>query len=91
MRFAAKVVLVAAMKIAPILVSNLLKMARAYAEHEGIKLATVGRYIHGSSDIFEQLEAGDASVSLKKYDAMMAELDKRWPEGLRRPKLREFV
>lgn len=79
------------MQIEPILVSNLLKLAKAYAAHEGIKLSTVGRYIHGSSDIFDALEAGSVSISLKKYDTMVAKLDKRWPDDLKRPKLREFA
>mgnify|MGYP001557771374 CR=1 FL=1 len=80
---------IAAMRLEPILKANLIKLARAYAVHEGIKMSTVARYIHGTSDIFEKLELGSASLSQRTYDDMVEKLEARWPEGLKRPKLRE--
>ena len=76
-------------EVEPPLIQNLLKLAKAYAAHKGLGLGTVGRYAHGSSDIFEKLETGAVSVTLKKYDMMIAYLDKMWPEDLKRPKLKE--
>jgi len=77
------------MKIAPVCTQNILKLARAYAAHEGIKLQTVARYFHGSSHIFEALEAGEVTLTLVKYDQMMDRFRKQWPEGLAWPKIRE--
>lgn len=77
------------MKIEPVCIRNLLKLARAYAQHEQIKLATVGRYIHGTSQIFDRLEKGDVSISLRTYDQMVATFRAKWPEGAPFPKIRE--
>lgn len=79
------------MKVEPPLIRNLLTLAKAYAGHKGLGLSTVGRYSHGSSDIFEKLEAGQVSVTLKKYDQMVAYLDENWPDDLKRPKLKEVA
>lgn len=76
-------------RIEPTCVSNLLKLARAYADHERIKLGTVGRYVHGTTKIFDRLEEGDVSISLRTYDQMMAKFRARWPADLAWPKIRE--
>lgn len=76
-------------KIEPICVKNLLTLARAYANHQGIRLATVGRYFHGTSQIFDRLESGDVSLSLRTYDQMVSTFRAKWPDGAPFPKIRE--
>lgn len=72
----------------PACVQNVLVLAKAYAEHKEFSLRTVGRYFHGTNEIFEQIEAGKASLSLKTYDRMITKFRAEWPKGLPFPKLR---
>ena len=77
------------MRIEPVCVQNVLKLARAYAAAEGLKLATVGRYFHGTSKIFDDLEAGTVSLNVRKYDEMIAKFKAEWPKDLPWPEIRE--
>lgn len=76
-------------RIEPVCVQNVLKLARAYAEHKELRLETVGRYFHGTSKIFDSLENGSVSLGLRKYDDMIAKFKEKWPEDLPWPKIRE--
>ena len=77
------------MKVEPILVSNLLKLAHAYANYHECTLANVGRRIHNDNAVFARLEAGTGSITLRKYDEVIERFRDKWPRGLRWPRLRE--
>lgn len=76
-------------KISPICVSNLLKLARSYAAHEGLALGTVGRYFHGTSGIFEAMESGERTIGLTTYDEIVEKFRAKWPKGHPWPKIKE--
>lgn len=74
----------------PILRSNLLRLARAYAKARGgIKLRTVSRYAHGDGQFFDELAARDISFTARKYDEVRAWFESNRPARMRWPKLYE--
>lgn len=50
----------------------LMDLARGHAKATGLSLATVSRRVHGSFDFLDDFQAGRCSVTLKKYDEMVA-------------------
>lgn len=59
----------------------LLAVARAYAAAEGLALATVARRFHGNDSFFDQFESGSITITLRKYDEMIARFYQQWPRA----------
>lgn len=51
----------------------LVDLAWKHARENRLALSTLGRRVHGSLDFFEDFKAGRCSVTLKKYDEIVAE------------------
>ncbi len=80
--------------IAPVLVQNLIRLATAYFDataptNKVVSLASISRLAHGDPPFFDKLIAGECSVTLRKYDEIIAWFDQKakWPEGYSRPVL----
>jgi hypothetical protein len=77
--------------IAPILVDNLVMLAKAYAELNGVKLTTVGTNSTQTSSFYVDLQHAPkgrdepASCTLKKYDTLTKWFSDNWPEGSEMP------
>jgi hypothetical protein len=60
--------------------TNLLELARRYAEAMGMEMSTVAQRALGDWRFFRRLEEGEsASFTVRKYDAAVAWFDARWP------------
>lgn len=71
--------------IAPILIENMVSLAKAYVSHQKCKFASLSRYAHGDGGFFDKLISGKGGCSLAKYDQVMAWFEDNWPEGLSWP------
>lgn len=67
---------------------NLLAIAGAYAKATGSSLPYVSRKFYGNVTFLDEFKSGDATISLKKFDLMVAEFRKNWPKGVDWPHLR---
>lgn len=61
----------------------IMTLAKALAKAKGVKLSTVSRYVHSDARCLDLFAAGEASMSLRKFDEAMAKLQDQdnWPEG----------
>ena len=78
-------------KIVPvgdILAGNAVALGQAYAKAQGCKLASVSRLVHSDPLALDNLATGEGSMSLRKYDSVMAKFIEIWPDGLPMPALR---
>lgn len=75
--------------IAPVLVRNLVLLAKTYARIKGIKIETVGANSRKTANFYVDLEAGKLSCSLKTYDAVTAWFCEEWPAGHDMPRLED--
>lgn len=71
----------------PLVVDNLLRLARALAKARGVSLNAVSRAAHGDSPAFAKLEGGEGSITVRKYDEAMIYLrdPANWPAGSKIP------
>lgn len=60
---------------------NLFVLAQAYANAEGVSLATVSKRIHGNQKFLAKYLVGDVSTTVKTYFVMVNKLRMLWPEG----------
>lgn len=60
----------------------LLELARKVAKKRGVSLATVARDVHGSHDFLDRFNAGEVSVTIRKFDEMVAALKAQCESGL---------
>ena len=79
------------MLIEPILIKNVLKMATAYADATGYKLARISRWANGDPPFLDRLMEGKGTISAKSYDraVMWFNREAKWPEGTKCPAIRE--
>lgn len=79
--------------IAKICTNNLLKLGRAFAKSRKppYKLTTVSTMIHGDPQLLPRLADGKGSITVRKYDAVMAYFDRKWPEGVPRPEIQPLM
>lgn len=70
-----------------VLLSNILRLAHAYADARGLSFARVSDLACDDSRTFARLEAGEASVTLRKYQQAMTWFARRWPAGVPWPKM----
>lgn len=78
-------------KIEPLLVDNILRLAREFARARGgLSLSTVSSLAYQDSKVFTRLQAGDGTLTLRKYDATMAWFRDNRPTGMRWPKLHKI-
>ena len=65
---------------------HLLATANAYARARSLALATVSRQFHGTDSFLHDFKAGRCSITLWKYDEMIAALKANWPKKTARPR-----
>ena len=65
--------------------ANLIVIAQAYATAKGWSLSTVSKEIHGNQAFLEKFLAGEVSTTIGKYFAMIDQLRKNWPAGVKWP------
>jgi hypothetical protein len=75
--------------IAPILIENLVTLAKAFAEAAEVKITTVGTNSTKTASFYVDLENGTTSCTLRKYDLLTAWFSENWPEGHVMPKLKD--
>lgn len=81
--------------IAPVLVENLVTLAKAFADAAGVKITTVGTNATKTASFFVDLEKGltsqgrEVSCTLRKYDLLTAWFSENWPEGKIMPRLKD--
>jgi len=68
----------------------LLSVAKAYAKATNLAMSTVSKRFHGADTFLEDFQDGKCSVTLRKFDSMIAEFRKLWPENTDFPKM-EFA
>lgn len=73
--------------IADRLRSNLMALATTYADATGAALSAVSKRFYGHTSFFEHFRTGDMSVSIDKYDAIVAKMRREWPPGAPWPRL----
>lgn len=67
-------------------IANLIAVARAYADAEGIELSTVSSRVFDDSKKLPAIAEGRADIQLGRYEAAMAWFAGNWPRGARWPK-----
>lgn len=67
------------------LVNNLLRLASMYGEAKRISEATIGKTIALDGKFFSRIRSGQASFTARKYDEIVANFSRRWPDGLAWP------
>ncbi len=75
--------------ISPVLVTNLVKLANAYAVAANVKLSTVGTKSTSTASLYVDLESGLTSCTLRKYDLLTAWFEENWPEDHLMPTLQD--
>jgi hypothetical protein len=75
--------------VAPVLVSNLVTLAKQYAFLCRIKVTTVGTNSTKTASFYDDLESGKTSCTLRKYDLLTEWFQENWPEGHPMPELQE--
>ena len=83
-------VLITAM-IAKILRDNLVTLAKTYAKATGSTLAAVSKRFYGNEGFFADFRAGETSISIDKYDAVVKSFQAEWPKDREWPFLRAVV
>jgi hypothetical protein len=73
--------------IAPILVRNLVTLAKALTKATGNKITTVGTNSTKTASFYVDLESGETSCTLRKYDLLTKWFADKWPEGHQMPEL----
>lgn len=76
--------------IEPILRHNLLKLATEYSRLSNLTLRTIGKKMHGDGPFFEKLRDRGGSFTARKYDEVIAQFVKQWPEDQPFPALRDI-
>jgi hypothetical protein len=64
----------------------LLAVAKTFAKAENLELATVSRRFHGAVYFLEDFKNGSVTITLRKFDEMLAEFERHWPRGVKWPK-----
>jgi hypothetical protein len=80
---------IAVQPIAPVLVNNLVGLAKAFAKAADIKITTVGTNSTKTASFYTDLESGETSCTLRKYDLLTAWFAANWPEGHPMPTLKD--
>jgi hypothetical protein len=80
---------IAVQPIAPVLVNNLVGLAKAFAKAADIKITTVGTNSTKTASFYTDLESGETSCTLRKYDLLTAWFAANWPEGHTMPTLED--
>ena len=70
---------------------NLKAIAQAYAKSTGKPISAVSKEFYGNSTFLPAFFAGQQSISIDKFDAMVSSFVERWPEEARWPLLRVAV
>lgn len=63
----------------------LIDVATAYGKAHKLALTTVSRRFHGREYFLGDFEQGNCTVTLRKFDEMIAEFRAQWPKGIRWP------
>ena len=73
----------------PIMNRTVLAAAKANAKARCVPLRQVSRMVYGNSGFFGLLSKRQATITTKKYDAVMAWFDdpKNWPDGIVPPEV----
>lgn len=81
---------IAVQPIEPILVNNLVGLAKAYAKAKGVKITTVGTNSTKTALFYVNLENGTTSCTLRKYDMLTKWFAfQNWPKGHTMPTLKD--
>lgn len=70
--------------VEPVLRSNILAVAAAYAKHRDLKLSTLSTYCHGDAPFLQKMKDG-GGLTARKYDEVMAWFLENWPDDLAWP------
>jgi hypothetical protein len=68
-------------------IENLLKLATAYAKATDRSMKTVSKEAYGSAYFFEQLKAGEASITVQRADKLLRWFGDNWPTDVAWPTL----
>ena len=60
---------------------NLVAIARAYGEAEGVPLSTVSKRAYGNGSFLGQYAKGHGAISVEKVESMLAWFRANWPEN----------
>ena len=66
-------------------VSQVLLLARLYADAKGHSLSTISLRIADQGSLFGRLASGEADLTLKRRDRIIQQFTDHWPEGLAWP------
>jgi hypothetical protein len=75
--------------ISPVLVRNLVTLAKTFADLEGVKITTVGTNSTKTASFYVDLESGETSCTLRKYDLLTKWFASNWPDGHEMPTLED--
>jgi hypothetical protein len=75
--------------IQPTLRTNLVMLGRTFAGATGVKIETVGTNSTKTAKFYTNLESGQTSFTLRKYDMLIKWFAKNWPEGHTMPTLKD--
>jgi hypothetical protein len=64
----------------------LLKVAELYRVAEGLAMPTISNKFYGNAKFFDQYRAGECSISIDRYEAVVEKFKANWPKGLYFPK-----
>lgn len=64
----------------------LLAVATAFGKAQKISLETVSRRFHGNVYFLSEFADGKISITLRKFDEMLASFAEVWPKGVAWPK-----
>ncbi|PWL17046.1 hypothetical protein DKP76_13495 [Falsochrobactrum shanghaiense] len=67
------------------LAQNLLTLAAIYGAAKRIEETTVGRHIASDGKFFVRIRDGETTFTVKKYDEVVNNFSKNWPDGVRWP------
>lgn len=67
--------------IADVLRANLMALATTYADATGCELSAVSKRFYGHTAFFDSFKTGDMSISIDKYEKVVAQLRQDWPQG----------
>lgn len=77
--------------IASVLRKNLRQIVASYRKATGTTLSQVSKRFYGNASFLEAFFAGEQSISLNKFDEMLAQIAAAWPDGAEWPYCRAVI
>lgn len=64
--------------------ADILNLAKLYANHKGLEISTLGKYIADDGQFFKRLEAGK-TITLRRANTVLKYFTEDWPDDLAWP------